>query len=774
MKITKFRKIIKRVLAIYMALILFILGNVRYTYAIPTAPSAPTAPTAPSDPPAPPVAPEAPAPTAPTAPSAPQEPEAPQQPSSPTTAGDPAAPTTDSNSTDNSQDTTNNNTTSSTPQDTVSDQAASAAQETNDQTTDTVVGASVELTGGMDSNEGMGTGSVTTGDADNTGAITNTGANNFLTVGDGGFEGGIVVTSIGNGPDSVNTGTVVVNDDSSTTQVNTTNVVNNMNQVSDSGHNEASKNMNGAEITTGDANVTGTIVNSVNTNIDGVMVSEFNIVDDHVGDIILDFSKGCVSNCGENDITVVNSGNGPDSVNTGTVDLTENDLSFQQNDANVENNMILTANSGDNTANKNMNGETSITTGDANVSANVVNFVNTNIAGDVVYAVVNIFGELIGDIIMPETALTACCGGSDVTVSNSGNGTDSTNTANVNISEADLINQFNNAYIDNNLYYDANTGGNGLSKDMGGDTSVTTGDAEILAKVLNVANTNIITGNSWLVIINEAGKWIGHILGTDGNSSLAGSDGFEFVVNDVGDILAVNSGNGPDTTNTTNVNVTDNNTITQVNNANVMNNVKLSANTGDNEADKNMGGSSIVTGDAKIVANIVNFVNNNIIGDGKLFVTVVNVFGSWLGNFVPPGHEHDKDIADDPGTGGSENLPPVDPIHDDTPYNTNPNVSGGSGSGGTSGGGSSSSSSPSVIASVKSLTPKVLGVSFLKGSASDNSLDLGGASAAQEITDSLGKKSIKLNLAYALFALPLILGFIIVRRRIHLQHASAK
>src|SRR5690606_28208657 len=79
-------------------------------------------------------------------------------------------------------------------------------------------------------------------------------------------------------------------------------------------------------------------------------------------------------------------------------------------------------------------------------------------------------------------------------------------------------------------------------------------------------------------------------------------------------------------------------TTTQTNDANIHNNLNLSANTGGNDAKFNTGGdSNIVTGDATIIANIVNFVNNNIVGDGKLVVTVVNVFGSWVGDLITPG-----------------------------------------------------------------------------------------------------------------------------------------
>ena len=71
------------------------------------------------------------------------------------------------------------------------------------------------------------------------------------------------------------------------------------------------------------------------------MVYEFNIVDDHNGDYVLDFSNAnCVSGCG-GDIAAGNIGNGSDSVNTADVDSLTNNNSFQENDATVENNMTL-------------------------------------------------------------------------------------------------------------------------------------------------------------------------------------------------------------------------------------------------------------------------------------------------------------------------------------------------------------------------------------------------------------------------------------------------
>ena len=52
------------------------------------------------------------------------------------------------------------------------------------------------------------------------------------------------------------------------------------------------------------------------------------------------------------------------------------------------------------------------------------------------------------------------------------------------------------------------------------------------------------------------------------------------------------------------------------------------------------------------MANLVNFVNNNITGGGKLYVVMVNVFGSWLGDFVTPGAKKEE-LAE----GGDSNSP---------------------------------------------------------------------------------------------------------------------
>src|SRR3972149_491642 len=611
----------------------------------PTPPPSPTAPAEPTplpdateltppEPQAPPTEPTPPPqPTAPTAPTAPTSPTAPSYETYVTPTPIPL-PTTYSSSSSNQS-------------------AGSTASTSGDSGSSTTLSSPTSGAGSQNQNGQAGSTTIATGDATNVGNISTT-ANNNLTSSPqvSGSGSGAQVVNSGNGTSSTNSGSVGVTSDTNTIQNNSAIVGNDLNQETTTGDNSASMNTGGDNvITTGDANTTGTIVTGVNTNLDAVTVYEFNISDDHLGDYVLDLANAtCISGCTPADVTVKNDGNGEGSTNTGDVDIDLTDNTFQTNDALIENNMNLISDTGDNKTSMNTGGDNTITTGDANVSGSVVNMVNTNIVGNVVYAVVNIFGDLVGDIILPDGSILACCVGS-VTATNVANGSDSTNTVNIDQSSSTTSSQFNNVDIQNNLVLDATTGENDVNKNTNGASSVTTGDANLVAQVLNVANTNLVGGNWWLVLVNEAGRWIGRIIGADGQN-YGGSGGFEFIVSESGEITAVNSGNGADSTNTANVSQSTNTTTSQTNNATIVNNVNLSSNTGGNNANMNTGGNnSIATGDANVIASIVNFVNNNINGGGKLFVTVINVFGSWLGDFVGPGQTKENNDSGNSGGG---------------------------------------------------------------------------------------------------------------------------
>jgi hypothetical protein len=597
--------------------------------------------------------------------------------------------------------------------------------------------------------------SVTTGDANNTANVSSV-ANSNVAIGSGNTGGASIINS-GNGSGSENTGSATVSNTNDTNQTNGAYVVNNLNQSAETGSVRASDNRGNTTITTGNANTTGTVITAVNTNVDGVAVAEFNVADTHVGDLVLDFGAGCVSGCGNGDTTVANINNGQNSDNTASSTTTNNNSTNQVNDAAIVSNLNLSAESGNNSANDNF-GDTTITTQDANVAANVLTFANNNLAGNVIYGVVNIFGKLIGDIILPDNPFATCATcGADTKVVNTNNQQGSTNTASHETTINDSTFQANDATIENNLSFDANTGDN-ITNDNRGNSSIKTGESNIQANVLNVANSNISGGDWWIVLVNEAGKWVGKIMGAPTGVNYAGSVGSDFSVDDNGYITVSNNNNGVDSTNTASTTSTTNNTTVQANTATVQNNINLAANTGDNTAKDNVGNSSIKTGDANIVANLVNFVNNNISG-GKVLVTVVNVFGEWMGDLVTPGQKKEQKTAQvqptqsDLGRGG---------MSDDT-ANSQPTAT--------------NNNTPEAVLAVAAITPVSSPASthpvaqqLAVGSAPRNNsyMAIAGAKTVKKenpfIADVQSKDKIRINLAWFILLLPAFLSLFIVKR----------
>ena len=576
----------------------------------------------------------------------------------------------ESDSSGSTEEPTSDNTGTDTTTD-VSADSTGATEASGDQTTSEVTPDPLstdtslldpESTGAQTQDNSVGDVEIDTGDGTNNATISNIGDSN-LALGDGGSGGGlgdISVINSGNGTDSTNGADVTTLNDIVLIQSNLSDITNDINLDTTTGDNSASANVGDASITTGDAAVTATVVNSVNTNVEGAMISEFNILDNQTGDYVLDFNAGCIAGCGGGDLLAKNSGNGSDSTNQIGIDQVDSQATFQYNDATLENNLTLSADSGSNTADNNTGGDVSIDTGDADVAASVFNFANNNFAGNVYFTTVNIFGTLDGDIVMPDEFFTACdCGAGATDLTNTQNGTGSNNAIAYTTADSTNLFQTNDAMINNNLILDATTGENSASDNTGGNVDITTGDTDVQASILNIANTNLIGGNWWLVLVNNAGQWLGKIYGSPDGSVIGGSAGTEFGFNQNGELTAINTGNGAYSDNNIDVNQANSNSITQDNKAEINNNLNLSANTGNNSASRNTGGDAkITTGDANINANIINFINNNIIGSGKLFVTVINVFGNWFGDFVPASQKtQELALAADTDSGAQNDNP---------------------------------------------------------------------------------------------------------------------
>ena len=164
----------------------------------------------------------------------------------------------------------------------------------------------------------------------------------------------------------------------------------------------------------------------------------------------------------------------------------------------------------------------------------------------------------------------------DVTVS--GNGSDSNNTANINLTKTNTVVQNNTANVTNNVDVDANTGDNDANDNTGGDVSISTGDSDVAVAVKNMLNKNSAA--------------IGCCTSGDTSVKIAG--------------------NGSDSDNDVDLDLDKSNEIFQDNDAYVKNDVDVDAKTGKNDANDNTNGDvEIETGDADVSVGILTFANAN-------------------------------------------------------------------------------------------------------------------------------------------------------------------
>lgn len=459
-------------------------------------------------------------------------------------------------------------------------------------------------TGSNFANYSIGDAEIVTGDADVSLTLLNSGNENAATVptGENNPKGYIALSAAenqDNGAFSENTAETKTNESTTVESKNQAELKNNFAVSSKTGGNNANYTTGGdAKVQTGNANSTINVINFANTNGIEVAVKEFNILDDQTGDVTLNF------------------GNGADSTNKTAIDDTGTLVIVNENNANVENKIVVNTDTGGNNANFTTGGDASIKTGDANIVVNVVNFLNNNLTavGEVVVGVVNIFGNLVGNLILPGNAV------------NLGNGAGSSNSATITEESSETIIQSNTANIESTIELTANTGGNDANYNTGGDVGITTGKTNVNVSATTVANENVFGSGDedtiFVVLVNEMGKWVGKVLGV------------------------TNEGNGAGSENLAEINSNTETVITQENSAAVKNNIAIDANTGNNSTSYTTDGkAAIETGDVNVVTNIVNFLNNNFVGR-KIILTIVNVFGSWTGDLAATTENTEKDVED--------------------------------------------------------------------------------------------------------------------------------
>ena len=438
--------------------------------------------------------------------------------------------------------------------------------------------------------------------------------------------------------------------------------------ISSTGFNYANYNTLVGQIFTGDSASSTNLLNKLNSNISGTGGFEvLNIYDTYIGDLVFKLADSNIVGSFQNASSTVakNSATGAGSTNTG---LVGNDFTVKEangNDAKLTNDIEVVSTTGSNDASLNTGGGT-VQTGDASALANIINLVNTNLnVSNWLFGVVNIFGTLAGNIIIPNDTGTGTSTTNTATAENTATGAGSTNTASIDQSEQSGFSNTNTADISSNVEVVANTGNNSSSGNtLGG--SITTGNADTSVSNTTVANTNIVDedGTVWLVIVNEMGKWVGHILGSPTGSTSAsnalpitttsGSGSQSFSTS------SQNSGTGPLSDNTASFDQTSEETVTNTNTAAITNNITTVADTGNNNTDFNTGAGEITTGDAKAGVSLLNLANTNITAK-KVVVLFVNVLGTLIGDIIPP-----EQTANQTSSGYISDVSNTAGIQDDT------------------------------------------------------------------------------------------------------------
>jgi len=173
-----------------------------------------------------------------------------------------------------------------------------------------------------------------------------------------------------------------------------------------------------------------------------------------------------------------------------------------QNQASVENNVDVSADSGNNSAQA--DGGSQITTGDAHATTNVFNQINTTLAGDRAISILfRVHGTWAGEVFgAPQDLLWT------------GNGDDGIfllerSESSTGVGGEVDVTASSTALIKNDVSVVALTGDNRI--DTADTALISTGDAYAGANVVNIANGNVVGRNWILAVINIFGNFTGNI-----------------------------------------------------------------------------------------------------------------------------------------------------------------------------------------------------------------------------------------------------------------------
>ncbi|HSX47035.1 MAG TPA: hypothetical protein VLF87_03555, partial [Patescibacteria group bacterium] len=294
------------------------------------------------------------------------------------------------------------------------------------------------------------------------------------------------------------------------------------------------------------------------------------------------------------------SNTGPNSLNQSTNTTNNNGFFNGFYNVSISNDINSSAHSGNASVLQNTNGGNALT-GDAQTIANVLNMLqsswNPN-GGNILTFTGDINGNVSGDLVLDPSLI-------NTTGPNSVNSTD--NTTNNNLT----VNVQANGTINNNLTLDAGSGNATVSGNTNAGDA-TTGNATAIANVVNMINSAIHAGQSFVGTLNINGDLNGDILLPQW--LLSG--------------LLQNT--GPNSTNTSNNTVNNNLTADLSNNTAINNNINATATSGKADVSGNTTAGNATTGDASTNVTLLNLTGKQVVGKDALLV-FVNVFGKWVG-----------------------------------------------------------------------------------------------------------------------------------------------
>lgn len=293
------------------------------------------------------------------------------------------------------------------------------------------------------------------------------------------------------------------------------------------------------------------------------------------------------------------SNTGPDSNNSQSNNTNASSQTTINNGLGVNNTVNGTAGSGNSTVSQNTIAGSALS-GDAQSIANIINMLQSaTVLGEqgITTFQTDITGDVVGDLIINPDLIF-----------NVGPGSQNSSKENTSIKSGVDVNT--DAKIKNDVELAATSGNAKVdSNTEAGDA--TSGNAYVMANVVNVLNSVISANQSFLGLINIYGNLDGDIL---------------FPPETIDKLL---KSNVPTSTVTIN-NVTGEVELNSANNLKTSNNISLDANSGTATVNGNNTAGSAASGEAKTNMTVLNLTGSEVIASNSILV-FVNVLGTWVG-----------------------------------------------------------------------------------------------------------------------------------------------